>query len=431
MGNMQIYSKCRQNTINKPVSRIINLLFEIISNNKNSNIGKINRKTWDSLYKISMDLSMTGELYYRLKTYGLLDLLPTEVVKKLKNTYMVITAKNMIMQYELKKTLNLLKEENIPVIVLKGAFTAENIYESLGQRPMNDIDILIERENLKRADRLLCKEGYKTEQNKTWIEKYHYHYGYISKERKFPLELHWLLLKKDAGFLQEMELIWKRSIPFETEDFKARSLSPEDQIIYLSLHHAYLHGFTINFIQIYDIYKLLKFYDINFDNLLELSKTYRAEKALILTLNVLENIFPASLPKAFLDKKADEEIIKLSIDLLLKLKDVPNTAFSRFMGNKKIYVLLFSLYKSLFPSKEVLSGIYQLKKESPLFFIYYLKRIFDLIKKYVPTILLYLTGNKKVRKDFENEKKRNYLRNWLTSFSSSRKKQTFNSINNM
>ncbi len=410
---MQIYSKCRQNTINKPVKHSIKLLFEIISNNKKANIGEINRITWDSLYRVSMELYMTGELYYRLKTCNLLDFVPTEVIKKLKNTFMIITAKNMIMQHELKKVLNSLNEEKIPVIVLKGAFTSEIVYESLGQRPMNDIDILIERENLKRADSLLCKMGYKSEQNKTWIDKYHYHYGYISKERKFPLELHWLLVKRNADFLQEMELIWERSISFKTDYLRARSLSPEDQIIYLSLHHAYLHGFTINFIQIYDIYKLLKFYDINFDNLLELSKTYRAEKALILTLNVLEKIFPDSLPDEFLDKKVDEEIIKLSVDLLLKLKEVPNTAFSRFMGKRKIYVLLFSLYKSLFPSKEVMSEIYQFKKGFPLFFIYYFIRIFDLFKKYAPTFILYLTGNKKVRRDFKNENKRNYLRNWL------------------
>ena len=119
----------------------------------------------------------------------------------------------------------ILKELNgngIDVIVLKGAYLAENVYGDIGARDFSDIDILI-KENEKKTFKKIISNILK-DKDKKWIS----------------LDIHYHL----EPFLKvDMESIWSRAIPITISGQKTFSLSPEDNLLHLCVHGAFHHLF--------------------------------------------------------------------------------------------------------------------------------------------------------------------------------------------
>jgi hypothetical protein len=283
---------------------------------------------------------------------------------------------------------------------------------------MSDIDILLRREDIEKADSLLKSNGYLCKWNKTWIDKFHYHYGYFPPdENQYFLEVHWLLAKPDSPFFLNLDGVFQRSVGCEFEGEPAMVLSPEDQVVYLSVHHAWSHGFKVNLIQLYDLVLLFKKMDINQGKLINIARQNHASKAVYLTLKIVSILFINSIDENFLKKLRppgfSEKAIELALDIIFDQQLNLDTAFSRFISTDKTYRKVFSFIRSVFPSKQVISEIYQLSSPKLVNPMHYFRRIVDLIRKYKYIIIACLLENKATTGSFKNEIKKNQLKSFL------------------
>jgi hypothetical protein len=164
-----------------------------------------------------------------------------------------VTVDNLRRDEELREALARLEAAGIPLILLKGsALRAER--PGLAGRFQCDVDALLRREDLERAEAILRQLGFQIDESYLDRERLlaeHFHLGY--QRRGATLELHWDVdVVSPPGFT---ERLWERSrvIKGNSEGKRegglagrtVRVLAPEHQLLVACLHlsrHAFCGG---------------------------------------------------------------------------------------------------------------------------------------------------------------------------------------------
>lgn len=150
---------------------------------------------------------------------------------------------NLLRDEELSEALSRLADEGIDLILLKGAaLRAER--PGLAGRFQCDVDVLVRRPDLERADRLLQDMGFRL--GESWLDRQglldqHFHFGY--RRGGAIIELHWDLdTSSPEGFLDRF---WERSRLVERDGRTFRVPAPEHQLLFGCLHlsrHSFFGG---------------------------------------------------------------------------------------------------------------------------------------------------------------------------------------------
>lgn len=201
---------------------------------------------WNYIVKEAKDQAVAPLLYHSLsKMENGRDYIPDDILRRLRNLYYRSLANNILLYHRLGRVLGFLREENIKVIVLKGAALAEQVYGNPALRPMSDVDLLVRKEDLPQVDKKLQLLGYSTQENyldrlKTSDNSY-LNTIMMRNTSSPPLHIHWHLVNSTIPtFIYsskiEMERIWQEAIPARVADVQSLVLAPHHLIIHLSEH---------------------------------------------------------------------------------------------------------------------------------------------------------------------------------------------------
>ena len=190
---------------------------------------------------------VAGVFFQALQKSGREDLAPRDVYDALQERFRLQIARNMAGAAAATEVFHLLRRADVPFLVLKGLALAENVYPHFAMRTTSDLDILIRREDLLRADDALVPAGYHA-QDSTPRRALLNPPGYLaSLEYHRPgsvfsyLHLHWHLVNTSTpaiGFIKniDMERIWEKSRTGIVAGVEVLLLSPEHLVIYLCEH---------------------------------------------------------------------------------------------------------------------------------------------------------------------------------------------------
>ena len=143
---------------------------------------------------------------------------------------------------ELAGALDLLAAEGIEVILLKGSALRAQRPELAG-RFQCDLDVLLRRRDLERAEALLLAQGFRLDESyldRAGLLRDHFHLGY--ERRGAVVELHWDVdPASPPGFA---ERLWEQSVPAALDGRPCRLLAPEHQLLFgcLQLSRHAFHG---------------------------------------------------------------------------------------------------------------------------------------------------------------------------------------------
>lgn len=148
--------------------------------------------------------------------------------------------------------------EGVDVLLVKGIALCNFVYGEIGLRPMRDIDLLVKKSDLKRAERVLLDLGYTPAQHHAIPDDY-YHLVPLEKicdGLPVGIELHHNLLPFDPQYpLWPLEKSYPHAKEITIDGTTAKTLSLED-----TLHYVYLHGFQAPLT--YEPYRLMHVADI-------------------------------------------------------------------------------------------------------------------------------------------------------------------------
>lgn len=211
------------------------------------------------------------------------------------------SARNIIIYEEAKSVITKFNERCIPAVILKGVFLAGEVYKDISLRPMSDVDILVKKDDLPRANETLCIMGYLTPPfyddvigNRKTVSVNSIMYFPHDMSRPV-IHIHWNIINSTwplerLAALVDMNKIWSRAMPVRMDGVCALTLSPEHQIIYLA-YHALHHSFDKP-TMITDIIAVIRFYGskIDWDYLREESERFGLEIAVYISLKYVSRI---------------------------------------------------------------------------------------------------------------------------------------------
>lgn len=219
---------------------------------------------------------VAGVLFYYLQKAGLQQLAPQDVYEALHDRFHFQIRRNLACAAAAKIVFHLLQTAGIPFLVLKGIALAENVYPHFAMRTTSDLDILIHKDDLIRADLALTQAGYQA-QDSTPRQALLNPPGYLaSLEYHKPgtafayIHLHWHLVNTSTpaiAFIKKvnMERIWEKSVIAKVAATEVRLLCPEHLTIYLCEHALRVgHSFD-RLILVCDILYAVKTYEAQFD----------------------------------------------------------------------------------------------------------------------------------------------------------------------
>ncbi len=189
-------------------------------------------------------------------------------------------AKLMRLRVALKQVLSGFVESKLQVMVLKGAALASLCYDGAFLRPSGDIDLLCREEEFEKVREVLFSQGFCMQEEGplprrcTTLEAYYErHFVHRSGMARIDLHLDCITLGMKP---RNTEALWGRAMQLRIDGASALALSPEHQVLMLSVH-LHRHGFS-RLIWFKDIDLIMRRFqrDIDWD---EVARTARAEGA--------------------------------------------------------------------------------------------------------------------------------------------------------
>lgn len=198
-------------------------------------------------------------LMHEFSGQALAEQVGTRKYDQLRSLYQQSSLLNLWYGWELKHVLGAITEENIAVMVLKGADIATTVYRHPELRHYSDVDLMVQPGDLSATIAVFERLGY------------HYHQEYrfetVSKQRAafvyvkevaagyLVFEIHTSPHSNEMGVSFDTAQFWARARPITIEGINVYGMGLEDLFIYLCWHFR-SHSFS-RLIWLYDIAMVL------------------------------------------------------------------------------------------------------------------------------------------------------------------------------
>lgn len=179
-----------------------------------------------------------------------------------------------------KKVLASLAERGVPVVILKGVLFAETLYKDAFYKKMNDIDILVRREDLDTIYEVYATHGLFSAAelasgSPRKQEKFSHHAPpFFSRDLTCMIGTHWGLITPLAPYHIDYDAIWSRVQDVAIQGVPAKSMAPEDNLHHLGVHLPY---YKTGVRELADIYNLVRHHAAEIDWELFLGEVKKAK----------------------------------------------------------------------------------------------------------------------------------------------------------
>ncbi|MDP4207538.1 MAG: nucleotidyltransferase family protein [Bacteroidota bacterium] len=223
--------------------------------------------SWNRFVAMADGQLILPALYLSFKRNGVLPLLPEELAQHLAYIHQLNTERNGAIQEQIDEIQQLLTQEGIEPIFLKGAGNLlDNLYNDPGERMMGDIDFLVSEDDyIKAAKILISKAGYNHGNYAPGVEHMTHHYPRLAKAGAHAdVEVHRLLVPGKASRYFNYEKVYP----------ERKACGDKGQYYVLADKHNvvenFLHGFIaegaaysmLSLKTLYDLYLLSERTDI-------------------------------------------------------------------------------------------------------------------------------------------------------------------------
>ncbi len=357
---------------------------------------------WQALLKQAGRYSLGPLLYQRLvrERQGQI-LVPVNVEEMLCQNYFHTLKQNILAYHLLGQVLERLEQARVRVLLLKGAYLAEQVYGDIGLRPMGDLDLLLPGEELQHSLSFLKEMGFTTERDYSDEADgdLHFHAPALTKD-DVVIELHWDLVVPSSPVQIDIQGLWQQARPITLENGQAWTLGVEDLLLYLCVHAAYGHEFSNQLRSLVDIAEVLHHFaqELNWNLVKDLSERWGANRGVYLTLDLAQELLGAEVPMEKLEslKPVDwtPQVLRWGKQRLFREEQNMSVSYLRLMdGDLPFGERLKSLFYGLFPPRAVMTRLFGYPPGSWQITVRYLPYAASRIEKYWGHFLRWLQGD--------------------------------------
>jgi len=334
---------------------------------------------WDDFCAQVSKHGVAPLVYHTLRDDG--TILPPWVKEKLQAKYYRSAVDNTLLYQELGEILHAFNEARVPVILLKGAALAKEVYGNISLRPMADIDFLLREEHMSRAQELLAQQGYAVLDG----VQPHLRHGTFSKRdgaRPVHIELHWHIISSPyyRRSIPE-EWLWQDPIELTVGDASALRLSPQAAIFHACLHmldHIGIRGSLLYWLC--DIVEISHRHDIDWAALADTAAQFKIilpvrailqETRELLDLPISDHFLQRMLARrvGFLERKAYQFCLSPT-------RSSASKTFFDFFAVEGLKAKFRFLFSRIFPDRDYMIARYSIRDPwlVPLYYPYMIGR---------------------------------------------------------
>ncbi|WP_017378583.1 nucleotidyltransferase domain-containing protein [Paenisporosarcina sp. TG-14] len=275
---------------------------------------------WDLFNQLAIHHRVYPLIYTKLVQMKEQKLIPQKIIQLLGDEYKKNTFNMLRLSGEMEQVSKLFTENQIRLLYLKGPVIAADIYGDISLRTSKDLDILITKSDLIRAEELLLSKGYERVgilNTFMWTWKDH-HVTYFHPQKRIQIEIHWRLHPPSYKGHSFNEL-WKRKRVSKLTSYPVNFLGKEDLFSFL-ITHGTRHGwFRLRWLA--DIDQLIR-KGISTDNSSFFLKyqQYQLGQALILTNQLLKTPINKDM-KTFTTGKRSRKLAQLAMFFISEMSD--------------------------------------------------------------------------------------------------------------
>ncbi len=377
---------------------------------------------WERLVQTAGPYNVAPFLKYRLEPLVPRLDIPDEVLFRLRKMFLESVSCNMHLYMGLADILKSMKRDRIPVIALKGACLAQEVYDSIGLRSMCDVDILVPKPDLQRAADSLRRIGYSTpgEFDLEVETARSLHLPQFNKPGAPAVDVHWTIEQPMHPFRIDIDGVWKRARPAAIAGVDILTPSPEDLLLHACLHASYHHRFDASALKAFcDISEILRRHgaQMDWEQFTLRADQWKISRSVHLCLYLAREMMGAPAPPTLLEAMQPADFnrkivaeVREKIGSWKKDQQLPEN-FNRLWGisgfrNRAAYFM-----KIMFPSPEVLSRKHPAPPDSWRIYFYYPTRWKELFTRNARSAWRILCKDDETMNRVEKE---NYLKDYLT-----------------
>jgi hypothetical protein len=241
----------------------------------------------------------------------------------------------------LAEVLQLLNHSRIPVMPLKGPLLSFAVYGDVGLRQSKDLDILVPRGELRRAQECLESVGWRLGAEyfplspRQWEATFRHeqHVGYVHPRQGCQLELHWR-----CSWLQKTEQHWARSRTAELAGSFYQAMSLADLAIYLPEHGGRHQWFRAKWLG--DLARFHCNSQVDWMDVLAHARTMGLERPVLLGLQLVGDCYDVPFPSApgSLQKRLPDRLASRTVRALTgRGEPIARNAWARFKDTVRAY----------------------------------------------------------------------------------------------
>jgi hypothetical protein len=362
-------------------------------------------------------------LYHRLMTVAPTPELPPTAMDYLRNVAMQSAAQSLQISRELAEILGAFRQRGILAIALKGAHLGQIVYGNPAMRTMGDLDVMVRRDRLAEAERVLSDLGYRPIHDPLELVDYthHHHVRPLGKAQAVRIDLHWTIARPTAPFNVDLDGIWQRAVPARLAGVEALVLSPEDLLLHLCLHASFDHQFRLGLRACWDILEVVQHYRnaIDWERLVQRARQWGVSRYVYLTLSVVRELLAVDIPAAVITTLEPAGVPQDIVEWARRGIFTPEATASvspslgRLWTARRLRVKIKVLLESLCPPRRTMARIYELPAGSAWIYPYYPLRWADLLVRYWRRAWKLLRGDDRTHRELRAVSERTALNEWL------------------
>jgi hypothetical protein len=163
--------------------------------------------------------------------------IPLQLLTLLKQQVALHAAWHSLLAKELRNILGTCEQRGIVCIPIRGPVLAEHLYGECSTRQMDDLDLLVHREDLSAIKDIFQHLGYTPHEHRPgFLETFSYSLEFVHPHHGLLVEPHWTLAYPPFIDTAAMKPVWVRTRRGQWAGTNSWTLSNEDLLLHLCLH---------------------------------------------------------------------------------------------------------------------------------------------------------------------------------------------------
>jgi len=388
-------------------------------------LGGLSDEDWQDFIQ-HLNCNVLGPLFFKsLQDLQLGELAPDWFFDQLRREYLNSIARNTRLYNGIRRVLTKLLDEGFQLIALKGLDLAQNVYGNSALRPMVDADLLVKREELPQVGKKILAMGYSATGyvGEDLDSSVHQHLPAFSKAGGPTIEVHWTIAHPDDPFTIDVDGLWNRARKITVSGINLLGLSPEDLLLYSSIHAAYQHKFEMTVIALADISETLKRFgsELDWQQFLHLAHEWKATRCAYVMLSFAKELLNARVSEDALQALRPSSVTagimaQLRAKILNDATSSPRLyqRFSQMQNAEGLRDKMAVVLRAVFPPRKNMALMYPASPASKTIYWYYLVHLKDLFLWHRDAACSLFSGSRmSVSEEMDRQSGEDRLMEWL------------------